>query len=594
MFLLDPWVWLFCLIGLAYLHSGIFQLFPIPGWVDAGMYLGYSLNLPNLVERFGFDSVTYHGSRLSYVLPRFLMHQVLDPTAVQHIETGLLYLASVLSVFAIGWHVFGRSATFLAAAFLAFNPSFLASLTFGGTDGAAICYQLVSAAFLLSPDGLSGKRGALSAAGCFAGLAVAAHLFSVVPLAGVGLAHIVLSTPSRGQLVRYGWLIAGAVLSVMLCGAIGMVFGIDFFFLGYSLNISERALQGFGANYRWPLNEWLFGCYRVIVPAALLVYAALLADFLKDERRRLWALALAALSPLLFYLVWDTVIGGVLIQTRSYLALFLPCVLIAVLALSRLSLDQVGLNGRTAALGCLVIALPSLAASAIPGAFDAMRTPQIQVLLFVTFAAGLVALTFAAKIALRREWPKTMSMAWFATLVVLSTCSALDLDSMPVYRNATGLNYHHAYTGSVRLVEWLEESGLGARKPVFWFDRAELNEQLGERGSYRLKFHDIVRRLNYFDSLASLYLWHRSLLSADLPEIDVSVLEMDAPRDVVVVLALHRSTIERAQDRLQALGYRPASLGSLDYEGGDFAWRAQAFAIVQPEHLSKDGSTQGN
>ena len=133
-FVTDPWVWAFCLAALAYLHSGIFQLFPIPGWVDAGMYLGYALNLPNMMERFAFDEVTYHGSRLSYVLPRFLMHQALDPTAAQHVETGLLYVASLFSVFAIGWHAFGRSATFLTAAFLAFNPLFLSSLTFGGAD----------------------------------------------------------------------------------------------------------------------------------------------------------------------------------------------------------------------------------------------------------------------------------------------------------------------------------------------------------------------------------------------------------------------------------------------------------------------------
>ena len=185
-------------------------------------------------------------------------------------------------------------------------------------------------------------------------------------------------------------------------------------------------------------------------------------------------------------------------------------------------------------------------------------------------------------------------MIWLAMLVVLSTCSALDLNSAAVYRNATGLNYRQAYAGSVRLVTWLEESGLAARKPVFWFDRAELNEHIGARGTYPVKFGGVVRHLNYFDSLAGLYLWDRSVLSFDPSRVDALVFKRDAPRDVVVVLAVHASTIERAKSRLTELGYSPATLGSLDYEGGDFTWRAEAFAIVQPAPPLTDVSAQRN
>ena len=183
---------------------------------------------------------------------------------------------------------------------------------------------------------------------------MAAHLFSVGPLAGVGLAHIVLSASSRGQWLLYRWFIAGAVAAVTLCGAMGMAFGIDFFFLGYSLSMSERAMQGFGANYRLPLSEWLFGCYRVLVPVALVVHAALLADFLKEQHRRLRAAALAALSPLLFYLVWDALIGGTLIQTRPYSALLLPCVLVSRARPFAREPRPATLKGRTVALACLV------------------------------------------------------------------------------------------------------------------------------------------------------------------------------------------------------------------------------------------------
>jgi hypothetical protein len=596
-FVLDAWVWIFCLVALAYLNSGLFQIFPIPGWVDAGMYLGYALNLPDLVDRFGFAGLTYHGSRLSYVLPRFLLRQLLDPTAAQYVEVNLLYLASLLSVFGIGWHLCGRPAAFLAAAFLAFNPSFISSLTFGGSEGAAICYQLLSAAFLFSPAGLSRKPVAICAAGFMCGLALASHLFSVIPLSGIGLAHVVASSLPTRRLVAYGWLAVGAALSLAVCGAIGTLFGLDFFFLGYSLAAVGQSVKGIGSEYRLPLFAWLFGAYRVLVPSALIVCFALLANRFKANGSRFWAIGLVALLPLAFYVVWDSAIGGVLIQTRSYFALMLPCVLLSLLALSHQISDQTVLSRRTMAITWIVLASPSLAVSMAPGVFEAMEIAAVQQSLFVTVAAGLTLLALAARNAVRQNRQKSMPAIWLATLFVASTCVALDLDSMPVYRAATGLNYRHGYDAAVRLVEWIEASGIGARQPVFWFNRAELTDRLGTRSTYRLKFQNRVLNLNYFDSLAALYLWNESLLSGDLPLVDHSVLKKNPPPDTVVVLSRDTSTVMQGERRLRALGYIPTPLGSLEYDSEDFAWRAAAFGITRrpepPEEARKATSLEG-
>ena len=67
----------------------------------------------------------------------------------------------------------------------------------------------------------------------------------------------------------------------------------------------------------------------------------------------------------------------------------------------------------------------------------------------------------------------------------------------------------------------------------------------------------------------------------------------DAPRDVIVGPVFARLNHRAGKKPLAGAGIQTCPPGEPEYEGGDFAWRAEAFAIVQPAKLSKNGGTQG-
>jgi len=558
------------LAGLVLLFSGVFQTATLPGWVDAGIYLGYALNLPALVERYGLDGVTYHGSRLSYVLIRYFLHRTFSPELAQDIEVGGLYVLSIAAVFLLGWVRCGANATRLVATFVAFNPLFISSLVFGGTDGVTIVYLLAVAVTLFSAGGIGMSPSRLAIGGVFAGLALIAHLFAVVPLAGIGVAHLWVVRPANWTPLKYGWGLFGVVAAVIALGAVGLAFGLDFLFFGYSIQMAGRSFQGIGTNYQIPLELWLPGAYRVFVPLFLLLYSGFLLlvtrRLLRD--RFLVGSFLALLIASAVYLAWDSVLNGVVIQTRPYFNLLFPLVVMHLLALGG-ALLRGSHGGR---LHGWVLSLPALAIGLSPGAFSALERPFVEQTVFVVLLTGFLGvLIWALRTAAGTAAP-TLS------LLFLLACSAtMNADSIRVFRAATGLSYREAYQGSVHFAQWLESSGLAERRPRIWFDREELNEKLGSRGAYRLRFRDAVLSLNYYDTLCSLYLWHRVLFSDSLT-LRNEAGQTDNKEELIVFLTQDMTKIEHARQLLTRQGYQVAIVASDDYSAPSFGWHARAFA----------------
>ena len=87
------------ILPLAFLLLGPFQLFPPPGWVDAGMYLGYFLDFPRKLAEFGPN---YHAMRLPFALTGFLAHRILSPDFANYVLVlGFHYLALFSVYFAV-------------------------------------------------------------------------------------------------------------------------------------------------------------------------------------------------------------------------------------------------------------------------------------------------------------------------------------------------------------------------------------------------------------------------------------------------------------------------------------------------------------
>src|SRR5215471_19341269 len=73
------------------------SLFPPPGQIDTWVYLGFFRNLVNF-KRDLFAG-TYYGSRLTWILPGWVVHSLLPPVAASAALHLSVLLTAVLSLF---------------------------------------------------------------------------------------------------------------------------------------------------------------------------------------------------------------------------------------------------------------------------------------------------------------------------------------------------------------------------------------------------------------------------------------------------------------------------------------------------------------
>ncbi len=578
----EDWAaWTLLLCGLIFLFSGGVQLFPIPGWVDAGIYQGYAFNFPNLVRRYGLQATTYHGSRLPYVLVLYLSHRLASPEIAQYLQLLFFYLLTVVSVLSLGYRRFGRGPALLGAAFLAFNPLLHSALTFGGADGAAVAYVALTLALLFGPSGFEGRRGSLLAAGAGCACACAAHPLAFPALLGILAAYHLAAGVGWPGLGRYLYVGAGGLLAIGVLGAIGTTLGLQFLFLRYSFKMTRMMAGGFGAAYFKALPEWLYVNYRVLVPLVLglSALALLLARPAPGRDRLLKAALVASLLPFSLSL-WMNLSGFFpALQARFYFTPLLPGLALCVLALSRAAAP--GQAASWVLPPALLLGLPAALVGAGLVSPPRLGPEAVQLAFWSLLALGVV-LAVALLLARRTGRAKASSFLVAASLMLSAMCCALSEDSLQVYRVTTGDDYRELYLGASHLVRVLEESEVGVSKPLFWFDRPSVNARDGLASTYYLRFQDKPLRLNYLDTLASYYLWDKALLATSLLGVDEEHLARLDGRPIVY-LGPDRRSCEDALSRVRLLGYRVDLRYWLAHPAPRFPWVAVVFQVGTPE-----------
>jgi len=569
---------IFLTLSLFYLYSGIYQLFPIPGWVDAGIYLGYGLNLPEMVHRYGFTWNAYQGTRLGSVFPLSIFYQLFEPLTAQFIKVGFLYVIAIFGTIAIGWRR-SEYIAILAATFLAFNPLFVSAITFGGVDGFVIAYETLLATCLFSSSGIRNGKPELFLAGCFAALSFTSHPFSMIGIVALFLGHFYLTGAFKNTfLVNWFWSFIGFVSVLFILAVIGKFIGYDFFFLRPSFDMAKGSfLSGFGVNYRLDLKDWIFGASRVLVPILIFTWIICLKLVdANDRNQKQINTALIILGVAFFtYMFWDFFIGGVTIQTRSYFDMLLPALIMAVILVA----DTLPRTSNSFYITSIIlIGLPSIllgiAGDSMWAFLESSRMREIFIVLLVCGIAVPVVLCFN-----NRYFKNLGSLGFVTTLILCSVAFAVNQDSKKTYKNYTNLDYSEAYLGMCQLSRKLETSGIAELEPKFLFSRKSLNNRLGDKGIYQIRFGNNQLDLNYYDSLVSLYLWNQSLLFAepdDVPHPDLLPHKLPLP---LVVLGKDDTEVQSIINKLKQRGYNISKQRSFSYTEHQFGWYASVLEL---------------
>ncbi len=557
-------------ISIAYLYSGIFQLFPIPGFVDAGMYIGYSLNPHELIQQFGYP--IYQGSRLSLVLPLYLMCKIFDPVFGHYLFISIYYVSGVIASYFIGSSIAGRQAGLLVSVLLAINPIFIAAQTFGGIGGVTTTYLMLCAAFMFSRSSFLGNRTTLLLSGIFAALAISSHLFATLIVFYIFAAYAILTMHHgiKDIMARTLKIFYGALVTILLLGAVGKFFGYSFLYLKYSLDISKAAFGGFGANYRLDTSEWIWGATRFIIPIVILVLGIKSINTksirtILDSRHSLVSILLIVI-PLLTYIFWDYVIGGSVLQTRDYSMLLVPLYIVSFsYALSAMNIYRIINIYIYYFLIFIIAALPSFLLGLDFGVIH-MLDNNNQKSLVIILLTVLVAIILLKRIN---------GFALFVLFGVMTASTASDASIRKVYYAYSKLDFKDIYLGQIKFINMIE-TYKGDRQLLVCYNNKDTKE-LGDKASYSLKYKTTTYHLSYFDSMASIYLWDNVLLSSDFPSINFNsnIINNNKPK-LIIILSRFEPNAKSILDIFNSLNTKDtfSYVGNTSFYAKQFYWNA--------------------
>jgi hypothetical protein len=515
------------------------------------MYLGYFLNLPILLQRFGPD---YHGMRLPWVLSGLIVHRFFSPSVAQLVLVFGLHFLAVTSLYLTVMPRQGRLVGLLSTFFLTFNPLWIAAVTRGYVDGPAIAFQFASIAVVMNVDRfrMAWVPGLL--AGLFASLSFHTH-----PVAGAfaGVAYLACLAAQCTRWRTVVLMSLGAVVgfagSTAALGLASQFFGGPFLFPLVSVEFGRLAL-GFGVAYRRPIGEWLAAAYLLAPPSALLICGLTgLATSFRDHSgpNALLKAGCSVLgASLVAFLIWDLVIGGSYLQSSFGLTFLIPGQALVFSGLMAMVVARVdGWRRRTEfRLMAGLVAAGLLPLLMIQPLWNAELLAHSA---FVVWTV-IVVIILAAAFALRT---RTAIAAPVLLLLVTSLSGVLSADTRRLFRVDGNPDYRASYLAMHRVNAFIRRNLDPERTLLIWYNRDEFTTgrpEVDEWMHYQMSFHGKALTLSLYDSFSSLWLWSRSTLNYAMPALaPLDLTRLDGPAPFTVMLFCQK--LERCQEGGEAL-----------------------------------------
>jgi hypothetical protein len=148
-------------------------IFNFAGYLDSWIYFAYFRHLAALKRLFPY---TYYGSRLSWILPGYLVHLALPPLIANYVLHLAVWYCAVLSLYVVIKHLADRRSALLSAAIFGFYPYLWKATGWDYPDGAGIAYYLLTAALLTRASRRLPSRPLLALAGASCAGAVYCNL----------------------------------------------------------------------------------------------------------------------------------------------------------------------------------------------------------------------------------------------------------------------------------------------------------------------------------------------------------------------------------------------------------------------------------
>lgn len=497
----DPYVWVIAVVPLYILFVSSNWIFSPPQSIDPWVYHGFFRNLQEY--KTALFPGTYYGSRLSWILPGYLLYKFLPPLAANYLlHLGLWYTA-VFALYYTLKSTASRQVGLVTAVFLGSYIHFLYPVGSDYVDGPANVYFLVCFAFLTAAARQERNRLMLMLAGASYAAVVYANLFTIIFAPVVTLYFALLAHRSFGRmtirraLVSLAWLFLGSAALTVLFGCVN--FAIEGSFQFYMPSI-YYVLGHVGQPNPWKLAvaQWIIQAEWLVLPLVVAV-SALIA--LANRRFRGSLAGPAAVSAFLvaFFLMIFCEWRGIPVLQYSYYASYLiPPAFLAVGAVLQRPLE--GLT-HTAALS---LAFAALAIVTLPLWGHNAHLSQLK-----ADAWPVTPLLFGMVFAACRMLPGKAS-GWGMT-AALAGCLVTSASS------GYALSERHAKSDSFARIAQAADTVDAVRRnefPWFWYSNADPH-------------------FDEFHALHSIYLWGYTMIGAEFPGINPNAVIVDGSLVVI-------------------------------------------------------------
>jgi len=441
-------------------------LYPPPWYGDSWFYLGFFRNLLEFKRSLFFNM--YYGSRLSWVLPGFLIHSVFPVVAANSILHLSVHIVATLSLFSTLRLTAGARRAYLATMVFSVQPWLWAATGWDYPDGAGIAYCLLAMA-LLTRNALQpvGKWSLLLAGMALAAMAYA-HLFlaSLTPLLllyYIGSAWAWRRTPPI-EAARRLFLWAGAGFGIVTAAFCCINYVLDGNVWFYAPSIVQARSMASNFLYFKPvwaehqLVPWLWPAVTGSIAALLLLPSRVRREL---TGRNAAALLFSAQLLLAFaYMAFLQLRGSTVLGHHPYVSYLLPFTFLAIGISFWPAVETMSLRGYL------------MVCSAAAAVFAAVWFEPLGMLLPTSPAAqqawlGLCGGVLPLALLLRRRLAGTLlAIAGFGAFCCLSLAQTTNLYWVDLHGNRE--QYQRLMDARQRIEKWR-----GHYPILFWYDKQE-------------------------------------------------------------------------------------------------------------------------
>lgn len=537
-----------------FLFAAPIQKFLPAGWVDPALYLGLSMDYFDIVKTYGWD---YHSLRVSFLLPNALANMALPVVHARLLIVFAFYFIGLFALYDGARILWGRPSAAIAVSCLAYNPVYLLANTAGYVDGAYIAYAFCVFA-ALARWSISRNPLWVVIAGIAATLGILAHVLAAAPVGLVILFFLIAKWDDfiHKPLTFIASGLIGAVLTWIFFLAVlyKVGFGISAFVqLKWIVNAS---ITGLGAKYRFSIMDWLPHATRLVpgIVVSLTLIFLLASGRLRELRRIDISATIVSVASTALLPIYDLTFGGSTTQASFYAGLAVPGIMIGIVAMTAMLLPRVE-NIRFAIYAAITVILAALSYFSLHVSnFFAASGFSLDLFALVAccIAIGLLLLTPLRKDALFK------SAALTAILTVCGLSLVMNRDTQQLYKTANTIDNEEYFKGSAFVRNLITADVLAGRLPLFWFDRDDFAARDGrsQELARKMRYGDTEMALTFYDTVASLRLWHRSFFSPELkPEQALDSLPfLMNPNVTVVVLEQDSTKLDAAINSLRNAG----------------------------------------